>query len=59
MNIFLAINNAASTYMIGVTSFPLPDTNFKITYETIPNTIPSAIEYANGIITIVKNAGIA
>ena len=28
-------------------------------YETTPNTIPSDIEYAKGIIIIVKNAGIA
>ena len=40
-------------------SFHLPVNNFNSMYDTTPNTIPSDIEYENGIIIIVKNAGIA
>ena len=40
-------------------SFHLPVNNFNSIYDTTPNTIPSEIEYENGIIIIVKNAGIA
>ena len=36
-----------------------PENNFNAMYEITPNTIPSDIEYANGIIMIVKNAGTA
>ena len=51
------INNKAKIYTTGETSFPLPETNFSTAYETIPKTIPFAIEYVRGIIIIVKNAG--
>ena len=52
--------NITPTITVGqVTSFHLPVNNFNSIYDTTPNTIPSEIEYANGIIIIVKNAGIA
>lgn len=53
------MNNSASTYNAGVTVFPLPAISLMIANDTTPNKIPSAIEYARGIITIVKKAGIA
>ena len=48
------INSKAKIYTTGETSFPLPEINFNTAYETIPKTIPFAIEYVRGIIIIVK-----
>ena len=53
------MNSKAKIYTTGETSFPLPEINFNTAYETIPKTIPFAIEYDRGIIIIVKNAGSA
>ena len=46
-------------YIIGETSFPFLFAKFTIIYRINPNWIPVVIEYDNGIITTVKNAGIA
>ena len=40
-------------------SFTFPENAFTPIYDNTPNAIPSAIEYAKGIIIIVRNAGIA
>src|SRR5690554_324323 len=55
----LSTNSKARTHITFETSLVRPVKSLSTTYETIPNTIPSAMLYANGIMTIVKNAGIA
>ena len=42
-----------------VISFIFPENAFIPIYDSTPKAIPSAIEYAKGIIIIVRNAGIA
>ena len=58
MKIYFKINSTASTYIVGVMRLKLPHNMFSNTYAIIPNRIPSEIEYAIGIITMVTNAGI-
>lgn len=57
---FIKKRNTKTAKRIHVTieiSFIFPVIVFNTTYERIPYTIPSAILYENGIITIVKKAG--
>ena len=54
----LNTNKIEIIVIVQETSLNLPVIAFKTTYETIPNTIPSAILPEKGIIIIVKNAGI-
>lgn len=56
---YLNININVNTYNSGLTFLCCPVAIFTIVYEIIPKTIPSAIEYVNGIAAIVINAGIA
>lgn len=56
---YLNININVNTYNSGLTFLCCPVAIFTIVYEIIPKTIPSAIEYVNGIAAIVMNAGIA
>ena len=55
----LNINIAERTYITIDISLNLPEKNFKKVYPSIPNTMPSAMLYAIGIIMIERNAGIA
>lgn len=53
------INNTANTHIVMLISLDRPARSLMNTYARIPQTSPSAMLYAKGIIAIVKNAGIA
>jgi hypothetical protein len=55
----LIINKTANTHMVMLISLARPAKSLINTYPRIPQTSPSAMLYAKGIIAIVKNAGIA